>query len=153
MEDSSQEANSTVLPRDGGAGENTQVLQHLEMLTRCLLRQIPTPQSEENRSDHNTENDLEAGQPKTTPDLPDLTESKRGAVPWILGQSGLVPPLPPPDDYQYVPRRGRPAPPLATFGPPPSLMNTTAIRRAELKESHDEYILLLEDRITRLENS
>jgi len=57
------------------------------------------------------------------------------------------------NDYAYIPRVNL-GPPLPAMdrGEPAYLMNTSWHDRQELKRKHDDYILLLEDRITRLEN-
>jgi len=67
--------------------------------------------------------------------------------------TGLIRGPPPPNDYAYIPRTSN-APPLPAmdYGEPPYLRNTSWRERQELKRKHDDYILLLEDRITRLEN-
>lgn len=133
--------------------------------------QIPTPPSEEDPTGHRTESASEeptAGGSGKADQNANGTGTENGEGPPDAGDdasdAGITPPqydvnrdMPrplPPNEYPYIVRPM--LPPIGSeirFGEPSDLINTTVSRRQELKAKHDEYILLLEDRVTRLENN
>src|SRR6266480_4083068 len=155
MAESSLETNlKEVTPRDGSASENNQVFQHSKISVVCSPRQIPTPQSEVERSDHNAQKNAETGQPdeqaSACPD--DSQGGSEGDLQSKEGENGSGFFEPAPTAYPYIARPGTPT--EISFGSRPrNMANITVRTRTQLKQNHDDYILLLEDRITRLENS
>lgn len=127
--------------------------------------QIPTPPSEEDPASHGTEpttsekprdsdtlaQHTDGGNTIVVEDAQDAKDNKSDAG---SNAGSVIDELPPGKwDYPYLARIPK-LPPGTEFNysEPPGLLNTGLKQRQDLKTKHDEYIMLLEDRITRLEN-